>query len=85
MSAERSPSLCQLRNVLSSTKASNKVGFQSPFLWLSRQENLLLESIPLCDSKRGMPFFFFIVQHFQFLCTYKGKMAQPVNSQGANE
>ena len=61
-----------------------KFGFQSSFLWLSRQENLLLESVSLCDSKRELQIFFSIVQHLQFLSNYKGKMAQPVNSQGAN-
>ena len=35
-------------------------------------------------SKRELQIFFSIVQHLQFLSTYKGKMAQPVNSQGAN-
>ena len=84
MSAERSPSLCQLRNVLSSTKASNKVWFSVLFsLAFSSGKFIIRICFPLWQQKRTA-IFFSIVQHFQFLSTYKGKVAQPVNSQGAS-
>ena len=58
MSAERSLSLCQLRNVLSSTKASNKVWFSVLFsLAFSSGKFVIRICFPLWQQKGTANFF----------------------------